>query len=209
MLETEVKPRGRPRTNADEAPKLNAEGMNELEQVKKQLALFEDQIKQLTLDKMKEAPVKETEPQTKMSQKDIAESKDLYLKPNRCHFASEKFNEKFRDQWNEAKEYVFFIAENNECKGDAITLWTKKFPGVPMEEWIVPVNKPLWAPRYVAEQIKGAAYRQLKIDETAATGGQHALGYETGRITVESTIQRLDARPATKNRSIFMGTSGF
>ena len=199
-VEEEKKMKGRPR--------VNSEGQTELDKTQNQLEEFENQIKDLTLDRMNMAPRKETEPQTKLSQKEISESKDVYLKANRCFFSREKFNEKFRSDWDFAKEYVYFIAENNEVKGEAITMWTKTFPGVPCEEWIVPVNKPVWAPRYVAEQIKRASYHQLKMDESE-TVGQNRYGYDTGRVVVDSVVQRLDARPATKKKSLFLGASGF
>jgi hypothetical protein len=181
------------------------EDLNKLES---QFNEFDDQVKKLTLDRMNEAPKRQHEPENQLSQKQISESKDIYLKPNRIQFSKEKFNERFRSDWEFQKEYVYFTAYNNESKG-LIEMWTKPFPGVPCEEWLVPTNKPLWAPRYVAEQIKKASYHKLIIDENQATGTQNSVGYDTGRVVVDEVVQRLDAVPATKKRSIFLSSTGF
>ena len=98
------------------------------------------------------------EPQTKISQSDIAKSKDVYLKPAKTIGSKERFNEKFREDYNFSKEYVQFIAENKECIGETTELWTKPYPGLPAEFWQVPSNKPVWGPRYLAERIKGCAH---------------------------------------------------
>ena len=52
-----------------------------------------------------EAPKEEVEAQTKLSSKEIAKSKDIYLKPIKTISRSKesKFNEKFRNDWNFAK----------------------------------------------------------------------------------------------------------
>jgi hypothetical protein len=188
-----------------------------LDQAQQQFDTFDAQVKDLTMDRMNQAPKEEKEPQTKLSQNEIAKSKDIYLKPHKIIGPGinpktgerEKFNEKFRDDYEFAKEYVCFIAENNECVGETIDMWTKPFPGMNCEEWLVPTNKPIWAPRYVAEQIKRKSYHRLQMQESSrpdnAIGGD-AIGAYYGKIVVDTTTQRLDARPAnTKTKSIFMG----
>lgn len=186
---------------------------------------FDDDIKTMTMDRMNETPKKETEPQTKLSQDEVAKSKDIYLKPIRIVGPGvnpktgerEKFNEKFRDEYTFAKEYVHFIAENNEIIGESIDLWTKPFPGCNAEEWLVPTNKPVWGPRYLAEQIKRKSYHRLMMQEsgvnapqTQSTSGYMPGSQFYGTMAVDTTIQRLDARPATSGRkSIFMGATTF
>lgn len=179
---------------------------NELDKMQKQFDKFDKEVKDLTTDRMNLAKKEEKEPQTLMSQKDIEKSKDLYLKPNRTIGSREKFNERFREDYNFQKEYVRFIAENNEVKGETITMWAKPFPGCPAEEWIVPVNKPIWAPRYVAEQIKAANYRRLKMDQQKTTSSD-GMGTYYGSIVAEATVQRLDALPVSTRKSIFMGAN--
>lgn len=187
--------------------KVNSESAKELEKVKNQFDDFDKQVKDLTHDRLNAAPKEETEPQTKLSSKEIEKSKDVYLKPHRTLTSKEKFNEKFREDWNFLKEYVNFIAENKELIGENIDLWTKPFPGIPAEEWIVPTNKPVWGPRYLAEQIKRKSYHRLTMQEQQLSnmGEIGGMGQMYGKLVVDTTVQRLDANPVTKNKSVFMG----
>lgn len=191
-----------------ERPKVNSAGQRELDKAQKQFEAFDNQVQSLTMDRMNQAPALEVEPQTKLSQKEISESKDIYIKPFRTISCREKFNERFREEYNFAKEYVYITAENYEIIGEMLDFWTKPFPGVPAEEWKVPVNKPVWVPRYVAERIHGCSYHILTMDEGQQVDS-NSFGKYYGQIAVEKTKQRLDAFPATKKRSIFMGANSF
>lgn len=189
-------------------PQVSSSAQKELDKAEKQFDSFQQQVTELTHDRMNAAPKEEVEPQTKLSQKEIAKSKDIYLKPKRTISSKEKFNETFRDDYNFAKEYVFFTAENNECIGESINLWTKKFPGQPAEEWDVPVNTPIWGPRYLAERIAECTYHRLSMEDNKIIGGD-GLGSYTGAIVVDSIKHRLNAYPASQRKSVFMGASGF
>lgn len=193
---------------ARERPQTNTLGNIELDKAEKQFEAFEDNIKGMTLDRMNCAPKLELEPQTQLSQKELAKSPDIYLKPFKTIGSREKFNEDYREQYEFDKQMVCFIAENNEIKGDRIELWTKPYAGVPAMFWHVPVNKPVWGPRYLAERIKACTYHRLKMDEKTITG-QNQYGQEYGQMAVDTIINRLDARPVSQQRSVFMGTSGF
>jgi hypothetical protein len=188
-------------------PKVNSSGERELDKVAAQFEDFDKTVKDLTLDRMNNSPKQEVEPQTKLSQKEIDKSKDIYLKPERTISCKEKFNENYREEYNFAKEYVQFIAENKEIIGETIELWTKPFAGIPAEFWKVPCNKPLWGPRYLAEQIKRACYHRLSMQQT--TTGVDGMGSYYGSMVVDSTIQRLDALPVGGRKSIFMGANSF
>jgi hypothetical protein len=153
---------------------------------------------------MNESPVKSSEMQNPLAQSEIAKSKDIYLKPFRSIGSREKFNENYRKEYEYASEYVQFIAENKMIVGEIIEMWTKPFAGCPAQEWKVPVNKPVWAPRYVAEQIKRAKYHILSMRDTV-TAGADQMGQYYGSMAVDSTIQRLDAHPIGGSKSIFMG----
>lgn len=186
-------------------PKLSSNtAQKQLDEAENQFQSYDENIKQMTLDRMNEAPAQESEPQTKISQVDREKMKDVYLKPYRTISSREKFNEKFRDDYNFSKEYVQFEAENIEIIGEELQFWTKPFPGVPAEEWKVPVNKPLWGPRYVAERIKGCKYHRMTMQQTIGTGNDQ-MGQYYGAMAVDKTIQRLDARPVSTRKSIFMG----
>jgi len=181
----------------------------ELNKAEKQFDKFDEEVKSLTLDRMNAAPKEESEPQTKLSQKEISKMKEVYLKPKRTVSSKEKFNEAHREDYNFAKELVYFTAENNEMIGCMIeSLWTKPFPGMPAEEWDVPVNRPVWGPRYLAERIKSCTYHRLTMEDNKITNSDH-MGSYTGNMVVDSTIQRLNAHPASQKKSVFMGASGF
>jgi len=186
-------------------PKINSQGNQELEKLQSQFDDFKENVDQLTLDRMNSAPKMEMDSQTKISSREISKNKDIYLKPDRTIPARDKFNENFRDGYNYSKEYVQFIAENKEIIGETIEMWTRPYGGTPAEFWKVPVNKPVWGPRYLAEQIKKCSYHRLTMSNvvTETTG----VGNMYGTLVADSTIQRLDAIPVSPRKSIFMGAS--
>lgn len=190
------------------APKVTSSGEKELEKCDKQFKEFDDQVKSMTLDRMNMAPKQDVEQQTKMSQADIEKNNSLYLKPIKSIGSREKFNENYREEYNHAKEYVNFTAENKEIIGEAIEIWTKPFAGMPAEYWKVPVNKPVWGPRYLAEQIKRAYYHRLTMNQHTTTGAD-GMGQYYGAMAVDSIVQRLDAIPVSNRKSIFMGANAF
>lgn len=191
-------------------PNVNSKSEMELEKVGKQLDDFSSQIEDMTLDRMNKAPKLDVESQTKMSQQEIANSKDVYLKPHTIVGCRDKFNEAYRDQYNFDKEYVYFQAENKEIIGEVIELWTRPYGGMPAEFWKVPVNKPVWGPRYLAEQIKRCYYHRLIMSmKPNNVYASDSMGEYAGTMAVDTTVQRLDAVPVTKNRSIFMGSKTF
>ncbi|HAM53732.1 MAG TPA: hypothetical protein DCP92_24700 [Nitrospiraceae bacterium] len=182
----------------------------ELDKVEKQFNEFNETVQAMTHDRMSQAPKQEVEPQTKLSSKEIEKNNEIYLKPKRTIADVKPFDEKYRAEYNFQKEYVNFIAENREIIGETIEIWTKKFPGQPAEEWNVPVNRPVWGPRYLAERIKECNYHRLSMDESKPIPGQAGGNFSfTGPIVVDSTIQRLDAHPVSQKKSVFMGASGF
>lgn len=185
-------------------PKVS-QGQDAIDRAEKQFEAFDASIQQMTMDRMNQAPKQETEPQTKLSSKEIERSQDIYLKPHTTIVCRDKFNEAFRDEYNFQKEYVHFIAEHNELKGEVIELWTRRFGGMPAEFWKVPTNKPVWGPRYLAEQIKKKYYHRLVMENRLS----HSVGIGEmyGVMAVDTTIQRLDARPVSSKRSIFMGAA--
>lgn len=180
----------------------------ELEQATKQLDTFENEVKNLTLDRMNEAPKQEVEPQTKLSTREMQKANELWIKPERKIPDNQKFNEKFREEWNFAKEYVQFIAEHKELIGETIEMWTHPFGGVGAEFWKIPTNKAVWAPRYVAEQIRKCTYHRLRMEQ----GNPHSYdqnGAFYGTMVADTTVSRLTAEPVSQRKSVFMGASGF
>jgi hypothetical protein len=193
------------RENMEKKPKIPEKEIDKLE---KQFDAFEKQVNDLTLDRMNQAPVAEVEPQTKLSQKEIENSKRIYLKPERVIADNQKFNEKFRERWNFDKEYVQFIAEHKELIGESIEIWTHPYGGVGAEFWRVPTNKPVWGPRYLAEQIASRCYHRLRMEDRP-TNMESGMTYY-GQMVADTKIHRLTAQPVTSRRSIFMGeAAGF
>lgn len=198
-MEEEKSPLSKPKMASGKAQK-------ELDRVEKQFDEFQENLESMASHGFS-APKADSERQTQLSSRDLAKSQDIYLKPNKSIPDAQKFNEKFRDEWNHQKEYVHFIAENKELIGEAIEIWTHPFGGVGAEYWIVPTNKAVWGPRYLAEQIQRKSYHRFKMDNTTTNVGNGAQMF--GNMAVDSTIQRLDAFPVSERKSMFSASSRF
>jgi hypothetical protein len=186
----------------------NSLAEQELNKAEEQFEMFDQNIKSLTHDRMSQLPKREEEPQTKIAQSDIAKSKDVYVKPEKVIGSKEKFNERFRDEYNFLKEYVHVTAENKEIIGETIELWTKPFPGMPAEFWKVPCNTPVWIPRYLAEQIGRKFYHRLVMKSNNVVGSDN-MGQYYGSMAADTTIERLACHPVSTRRSVFMGGRSF
>lgn len=192
----------------EKKPKVNSEGERDLIRAQEQFDAFNDNVKAMTMDRMNEAPKEETEPQLKKSDRELQAMKDIYLKPTKRIASIDKFNEKFRPEYEFEKEYVQFVAENNELLGSNIEIWTRPFGGMPAEYWEVPTNKPVWGPRYLAEQIKRKCYHRLMMNEQAPRGNDQFAAYQ-GQMVADTTINRLNARPVSQGKSVFFGAKNF
>lgn len=191
----------------EKAKASSASAQKELDKVEEQFEKFDQDVKSMTMDRMNAAPKQETEQQTKISEREAQKATGVYLKPKKTVASRDKFNEKFRSDYEYDKEYVNFIAENKELIGETIDIWTRPYGGMPAEEWDVPTNKPVWGPRYLAEQIKRKYYHRLVMqDRTTASDG---MGSYYGAMSVDTTVQRLDAHPVSQRKSVFVSGSGF
>lgn len=185
-------------------PKVDSAAQKELDKAEKQFESFEANLKEQSKNSFPNVPKAEMEQQTKMSNREAQNSRDIYLKPVRTQPCRNKFNEKFRSEYEFQKEYVKFIAENKEIIGEKMCLWTKRFPGIDAEYWEVPANKPVWGPRYLAEQIKNCAYVKYTMSESQPVNSHDAMGQYTGSLTAEQMVNRLDAIPVSDKKSIFI-----
>jgi|SRR5271156_1935580 hypothetical protein len=176
----------------------------EMEKLQKQSDAYDEQIKNLTQDAMNKAPLVELEPQTKLSSKEIEKSNKIWLKPSRTINDGQKFNEKWREEYNFAIEYVQFIAEHKELEGDTIDIWTHEFGGMGAQYWQVPTNKPVWGPRYLAERIRNCRYHRLKTEDSRITRSD-GMGSYYGALIVDTTIPRLTCESVSSKKSVFMG----
>lgn len=174
----------------------------EIEDLQKQFDAYEEKIKALEKERSF-TPPEQGETQTKIAKRDIDKDNERYIKPQRRINSKEKFNEKFRADYEKDCEYVNFIAENVEILGESICMWTKPYPGMPAEYWEIPVNKPVWAPRYVRDQIKRKFHHILRMQDT--TTHQDGVGSYYGSMVVDQTKERLRAVEVPKDRPTFMG----
>lgn len=196
--------RGRPKK---EQPVLTGDAATEMQKLENQLEEQKQHLKELAERPVNERkPVEETEPQTKLSQQQLRNSKDVWLKPEKSLNINVPFNEKFRDAYNYDKEYVRFIAEHKEIIGESIEIWTKKYPGVPAEFWVVPVNKPVWGPRYLAEQISKQSYTIYSMDDTQETT-RDGLGTYYGHMVASKQVPRLTAEPVREISTVSFARS--
>jgi hypothetical protein len=160
------------------------------EKEKEAIAAMEESIAEARKETFNTKPPETPPPEVWTKEKSL----EIYLKPSRTILNKDKFNEAFRSKYEHDKEYVRFIAENVEIGGERIEIWTRPFPGMPAEFWEVPVNKPIWGPRYLAEQIKRKHYNRLKMeDKPISTEG--GMTYY-GSMAVESVVHRLNAHSA-------------
>lgn len=191
-------------------PKVtNSLAEKELDKAQKQFENFDSEIKEMTMDRMNKTPQREVEPQTKIAQSDLAKSKDIYLKPARSIGSTEKFNERFRSDYEFSTEIVNFIAENKECMGETAEFWTKPYPGMPCQFWQVPTNKAVWGPRHVAERLRGCKHHTIIMQARGNAGSDQYGNQYQGQLTIDTEVQRLDAYPVSSRKSVFMGQSEF
>jgi len=191
----------------DKPKPRNSLAEQELDKAQAQFEAFDSNIKEMTLDRMNKAKEEEKSP-LQMSQSEIEKAGDIYLKPKRSIPSREKFNEDYRSDYEFAMEYVRFSAVNKEIGGEDIELWTKPFAGMPAQEWRVPVGKPVWGPRHLAERLTGCKYHRFVMQQNVSTGTD-GHGQYFGSMAVDTVIQRLDAIPVSDRKSIFMGAKRF
>lgn len=163
----------------------------EAEKIDEQINKTQESIKEVS-DKIVNLPPPKEEDRHQIPKDKGAN--EIYLKPKRTMLNRDKFNEQFRSKYEHDKQYVRFIAENVEIKGERIEIWTRPFGGLPAELWEVPVNKPVWGPRYLAEQIKRKYYHRLIMEDKpiSAEGGMTYYG----SMAVDSIVHRMNAHPA-------------
>lgn len=180
----------------------------ELDKAEKQFEAFDKEVKSMTLDRMNQAPRLETDISDKRSQNDIASSNMLYLKPKRTVPSREKFNEDYRGEYERAKERVEFTAENKEVQGESLEFWTKPFPGMPAEEWVVPVGVSVNAPAYVKRRIDECYYHRFSMNQGMSTGTSRE-GQFFGAMVVDNVINRLETHEVKKNPRVYMGSRSY
>lgn len=181
-------------------PHVNSEGNKELERLQTQFEEYKKQVDTLVNEKNIQSAANPHE----ISQKTIEKSQDIYLKPTKMIMSREKFNEKFREQYNHDKEYVHYTVEHHECRGETVEMWTKSYPGQPAEFWEIPTGKPVWIPRYVANKLEfGCSYRRLKTEDRPVGNDQMGSQYY-GTLVKASDEYRISAHPVNTRKNFRM-----
>jgi hypothetical protein len=179
-------------------PSVNSTGQKELDKAQNDFDKFEENINSLTVDRMAKVPLEEKDPQTKISTREANKADAPYIKPFKSINSKEKANERFAELRRKSWEYVKVIVENNEIIGETIEAWTKRWPGDNADFWKVPVNKPIYIPKLLAEQLAGCRYHRLVMQENTPTSFDEKGTYY-GAMVADTTKQRLDCRTVGEN----------
>lgn len=170
---------------------VSSRSEQQLEKAAEKFDKFSEDVKSLSTDAdRKSIPEKESEPQTKLSKNEAKTLDAPTIKPNRAIFSKEKFDEKYRKDQEERSKYVKCIVENNEIVGESVQFWKKEWPGTPAQEWIVPVNKPVYIPRYIAEHLARRTYVRYVMQENQNV----REGDITHSMVAKETRHRIDCR---------------
>jgi hypothetical protein len=163
---------------------------------------FSKELSKLNIDATSSLKTEETENQTKLSKREIKREQLPKITYIKSIASQEKFNERFRDEWKYAWEYVSCIVENKEVPGEQVEFWMKDYPGEDATFWRVPVNKPILLPRFVAQHLSARAYAQLSMDpgETREIGdGVQQYGFPV----YKSMKKRIDCIPVSSYTNPF------
>lgn len=158
--------------------------------------LSEDLQPSTTSNRLEDSPVQA--PRREADKKGV-----LRLTPSKIIGSRQKFNERFRKEFELSEEYVEFIARHKESPGSSIEMWTRRYGGTPAKFWIIPTDRPVAAPRCVAEQIRGCKHHVMAMDEHTITSSD-GLGTYHGAIKVQKEVNRLEAEPVSNTLSVFM-----
>jgi hypothetical protein len=152
------------------------------------------QMASLTQDAMNEAPVNELEPQTKMTKAKILEADAPKIVPSMTRTANGKKKPEQDAIRKRGWEYIRVIAENVELPGEKIEFWHKPmWAGEDCHFWQIPVNRPIYVPRFVAEHIRSRKYHRLTM-QNEMTVETNQFGEMKGKLIATEVRQRLDCR---------------
>lgn len=171
-------------------PHIASRSEQQLKKAEEKFDKFSSDLKELSTSEKPNVPVQQTEPQTKLSNREANSTEAPYIKPNRAIFSKEKFDEKNRAARDEDWKYVRCIVENNEIIGESIQFWLKKWPGEPAHEWTVPVNKPVQIPKFVAEHLSSRSYVRYVMQQNENL----TEGNMTHSMIAKEVRHRLDCR---------------
>ena len=128
---------------------------SKIDTVNSVLELQQD-MNNLTVDKIAEIAPPEAEKEIKISLKEIAKMEGIqYIEPVRklqpFGILPEKWKSKHAHDW----EYVKGMFDNEVAKGEPFRFTFSKWPGDPDCMWEIPANRPVYVPRMIAKLLSG------------------------------------------------------
>jgi hypothetical protein len=178
-------------------PRLSSrEGNIELEKVESQFVEKQNEMANLTMQERQNIPMQETDPQTKLSKKQLNEMGYIIIKPKKRIGTIQKPEPKWQKEREHAWQLVKAILENKESPGEVIEMWTHPFKGDNYDFWELPTNKPILIPRHLANDVAASNYVQYKMeaDEKQIVNEDGAATY-IGKMVTTTRKQRLSAQP--------------
>ena len=172
----------------------NGPVQKEIDRLDAEFKAKSEQMSNLTQEEINKAPLKEVEPQTKLSQAQIKELDAPKIVPSRTKKANGKKKPEQDSLRKRAWEYIKVICENNEIFQEPLKFWYKPMiGGEDCHYWEIPVGRPVYIPRHVAEHIRSRKYHRLVMQEEMTV--EHTqFGEMRGKMVATETRQRLDCR---------------
>lgn len=164
----------------------------ELEQAIVNSDKMREDMSKITMDAVAGVPLAETDVQTKMTKKQIEEYDAPVIKPSKSMPSTGKPLDKEKAMREDGWKYIKVIAENNEVVGERVDFWHKKFAGDPIYYWEIPVNKPIYVPKHIAQHLSERKYHVFKMQDRSREGLQH--GDYAQSLICQETRRRIDCR---------------
>lgn len=178
-------------------PKLaSGFAQKEVDRVEAEFKAATDANASLTQDVMSKAPEKESDVEPFMPKRQILQAPVPRIVPTYSRSPNGKKKPEQDALRRRAWEYVQVICTNSEIASENLEFWHK--PMIAGEEcnfWQIPVNRPVFLPRHVAEHIKTRKYHRLVMQEEI-TVEHTGFGEMKGKLVASHTVQRLDCTPA-------------
>lgn len=150
----------------------------------------------LTQDVLSKAPVKELVPDPFAPKRQLLSAEVPRIVPTFSRGPNGKKKPEQESLRKRAWEYVKVVCSNMEVAGEQIEFWHKPpISGEDCNFWQVPVNRPVWIPRHVAEHIKSRKYHRLMMQEEI-TVESSGYGEFKGKMVASHSLQRLDCTSA-------------
>lgn len=168
----------------------------ELDRVEEQISSYEEKINSLEPASLTTDKPIETAPQTQISKKQIEMTDAPWIRPSKTFSSRAKPLPQLEADRKRAWEYVKVIAENKEIQGEMIEFWLLKFPGDSHCYWQVPVNRPIYVPRMVAEHLASRNYTRWRMRDP---NSDEVPDPTNPQNTVKEVHRRIDCRLAGLN----------